>query len=102
MTRSAVVIEGIRRGRAKHAPATSPRHTYAVLLDAESRELLVSATLDYILDRVEQLDLEIVSMSTRPYVARPTDDDGLTQLHEDLGGYADPAPTDPKELDRHA
>ncbi|MBK7823121.1 MAG: hypothetical protein IPJ61_19230 [Tessaracoccus sp.] len=73
MTRRAVIIEGIRRGRPKSAPATSPRYTYAVLLDAESRKLLISGTLDYILDRAEQLDLEIVFMSTKPFVARPTD-----------------------------
>lgn len=28
--------------------------------------------------------------------------DELTRLHEDLGGYADPAPTDPKEPNRRA
>lgn len=71
--RRRVIIEGIHRGRPKSAPAASPRRTYAVLLDAESRELLISGTLDYILDRVEELDLEIVSMSTKPFVARPTD-----------------------------
>lgn len=68
-----VHIKGIRRGRAKHAPADSPRHTYAVALCASTGELLISATLDYILDKIEERGWEIVSMSTEPWVPRATD-----------------------------
>ena len=35
--------------------------------------MLISATLDYILDKVEARGWEIVSMSTEPWVPRATD-----------------------------
>lgn len=68
-----VRVEGIQRGRPKHAPADSPRHTYAVALCATTGVLLISATLDYILDKVEARGWEIVSMSTKPWVPRAAD-----------------------------
>jgi hypothetical protein len=56
-----VRIEGIRRGRPKHATLT--RFTYAKLVDATSGEVIISATLDYILDKVEERGYEVVSVS---------------------------------------
>lgn len=60
-----VRIEDIRRGRPKHATDQSPLITYAKLVEAESGALIINATLDYILDKVQERGYEVTTLRLR-------------------------------------